>query len=91
MDRARTEAFLDRFVDLASGATTIGLLAVADRSGLLVYLGEGHSGTSDQIAEGAGLDPRYVREILSGLAAAGWWATTTARRSSHWLPSTRCS
>lgn len=71
MDRERIEAFLDRFVALASGATTIGLLAVADRSGLSSYLGDHRGGTSEEIARGAGLDERYVREILSGLAAAG--------------------
>lgn len=71
MDRKRIEAFLDRFVGLASGATTIGLLAVAERSGLLTWLGEHGSGTAAEIASGAGLDHRYVTEILSGLAAAG--------------------
>lgn len=71
MDRERIEAFLDRFVSLAAGATTIGLLSVADRSGLLAWLGENESGTASQIASGAELDDRYVLEILSGLAAAG--------------------
>ncbi|MFZ0014199.1 MAG: class I SAM-dependent methyltransferase [Acidimicrobiia bacterium] len=71
MDRDRIEAFLDRFVGYASGATTIGLLAVADRCGLLTWLGENRSGTADEIASGAGLEARYVREIMSGLAAAG--------------------
>ncbi len=71
MDRSKIEEFLERFVDLASGATTIGLLAVADRSGLLGFLGQGNTGNTDQIADQAGLDARYVREILSGLAAAG--------------------
>lgn len=71
MDRSRIEAFLDRFVDLASGATTIGLLAVADRSGLSRHLAEKGGGTAEEIASGAGLEPRYVTEILSGLAAAG--------------------
>ena len=71
MDREKVEAFLDRFVGFVAGTTTIGLLAVADRSGLSAYLGEHESGTSDEIAEGARLDPRYVKEILSGLAAAG--------------------
>lgn len=71
MDRDRINAFLDRFVGYASGATTMGLLAVADRSGLLSWLGEHESGTADEIADGAGLEARYVREILSGLAAAG--------------------
>lgn len=71
MDRARIEAFLDRFIGFASGAVVIGLLAVADRSGLSSYLKENPSGTAAEIAEGAGLDQRYVTEILSGLAAAG--------------------
>ncbi|MEX0698658.1 MAG: class I SAM-dependent methyltransferase [Acidimicrobiia bacterium] len=71
MERPKIEAFLDRFLDLASGATTIGLLAVADRSGLSEYLGTGQGGTSVEIAVAAGLDQRYVQEILSGLAAAG--------------------
>lgn len=71
MDRAKVESFLDRFVGYASGATTIGLLAVADRSGLLAWLGEHDSGNPAEIAAAAGLDERYVREILSGLAAAG--------------------
>jgi SAM-dependent methyltransferase len=71
VDRSRIEAFLDRFVDLASGATTIGLLAVADRSGLARHLSERGGGTAEEIAAGAELEARYVTEILSGLAAAG--------------------
>jgi SAM-dependent methyltransferase len=71
MDRDRIEAFLGHFVDLASGATTIGLLAVADRSGLSRHLGEVGGGTAEDLAGGAGLERRYVEEILSGLAAAG--------------------
>jgi SAM-dependent methyltransferase len=71
VDRSRIEAFLDRFVDLAAGATTIGLLAVADRTGLARHLGESGGGTAEEIASGAGLEPRYVAEIMSGLAAAG--------------------
>jgi SAM-dependent methyltransferase len=71
LDRSKVEAFLDRFVDLAAGATTIGLLAVADRSGLTSHLGETGGGTAEEIAGGAGLDLRYVEEIMSGLAAAG--------------------
>lgn len=71
MDRDRIEAFLERFVGYASGATTMGLLAVADRCGLLAWLGEHGSGSVDEISDGAGLEARYVEEILSGLTAAG--------------------
>jgi SAM-dependent methyltransferase len=80
MDRTRIEAFLDRFVGFASGATTIGLLAVADRTGLGPWLGEHGSGTAAEVAEGAGLEIRYVEEILSGLAAAGVLEYDAGRR-----------
>ncbi|MGA7228966.1 MAG: class I SAM-dependent methyltransferase [Acidimicrobiia bacterium] len=71
LDRRRIEEFLDKFVSIAAGATTIGLLALADRSGLSEYLSAHPDGTAVQIAAGAGLEERYVREIMSGLAAAG--------------------
>jgi 2-polyprenyl-3-methyl-5-hydroxy-6-metoxy-1,4-benzoquinol methylase len=71
MDRERVEAFLDRFVELAAASGTIALLAVADRSGLTAWLAKNGGGTSSEIAEGSGLHERYVREICSGLAAAG--------------------
>lgn len=71
MDRERVAEFMEQFVGYASGATTMALLAVADRSGLLRWLEENESGTVGQVADGAGLNARYVQEILSGLAAAG--------------------
>lgn len=71
MDRTKVEEFLDRFIGFASGATTIGLLAVADRSGLSAYLASSGRGSAAEIARGAGLEERYVVEIMSGLAAAG--------------------
>ena len=71
VDRTRIASFMDQFVDIAAGATTIGLLAIADRSGLLRWMSSNPAGTSPEIAAGAGLEERYVREILSGLAAAG--------------------
>jgi SAM-dependent methyltransferase len=71
MDRARIEAFLDRFVGMAAATTTIGLLAVADRAGLTRWLLEHGGGTVTDIADDAGLQARYVEEILSGLTAAG--------------------
>ena len=71
LDRERIEAFLGRFVELAAGTTTIGLLAVADRTGLLAHLGTVEAGTAASIATEARLNERYVIEILSGLAAAG--------------------
>lgn len=71
LDREKVDTFLDRFVGYTSGTTTIGLLAVADRSGLTKWLGEHGGGTAEEVASGASLNERYVTEILSGLAAAG--------------------
>lgn len=71
MDRARIEEFLDTFVGYASGAMTVGLLAVADRSGLLTWLKDNGSGTVESIASETGLEERYLTEIMSGLAASG--------------------
>lgn len=70
VDRDAVWTFMERFVDLASGAATIMTLAVADRTGLLAVLADGHPRTMDQAAGDAGLDGRYTREILSQLVAA---------------------
>jgi 2-polyprenyl-3-methyl-5-hydroxy-6-metoxy-1,4-benzoquinol methylase len=71
MDREKARAFLDEFTTMAAGATTIGMLAVADRAGLLQAMANGATGTPAEIAEAAGLNERYTEEILGGLHAAG--------------------
>ncbi len=71
MDRSKIEAFLETFVRFAADATTIALLAIADRNSLNVWMAEHGGGTVEQVAEGTGLDRRYLTELLSGLAAAG--------------------
>jgi 2-polyprenyl-3-methyl-5-hydroxy-6-metoxy-1,4-benzoquinol methylase len=71
MDRDKARQFVDRFVSYAAGATTIGLLAVADRTGLLATLRTSAPASADGLAEAAGLDSRYTLEILRGLVAAG--------------------
>lgn len=70
-DRARIDAFFDRFVGLTAGAAALGILAVADRCGMLAWLGKNGGGTAGEIATGTGLDRRYTEEILAGLTAAG--------------------
>jgi len=70
MDRAKARAFVDEFMTLTSGATTIGLLAIADRSGLLRSMRGQPLRPIEEVASEAGLDLRYTLEILSGLAAA---------------------
>ena len=70
VDRDKVWQFLERFTDLAAGAATIGVLAVADRAGLLTAMAGRESVKPDELA-GDKFAPRYVEEILSALAAAG--------------------
>lgn len=71
MDRDRIWEFIERVTGFAAGFTTIGLLALADRVGILATLAGAGQLTAAVVAERAGADPRYTREILSGLAVAG--------------------
>jgi len=70
MDREAIKDFSGRFMQLASGATTIALVAVADRAGLWEVLAGQGPLTLSEIAERSGLQVRYLEEMLPGLAAA---------------------
>jgi 2-polyprenyl-3-methyl-5-hydroxy-6-metoxy-1,4-benzoquinol methylase len=71
MNREKARAFVDEFMGFTSGATTIGLLAIADRCGLLTSMAGQPPTTAHDVATRAGLDTRYTTEILSGLSAVG--------------------
>jgi 2-polyprenyl-3-methyl-5-hydroxy-6-metoxy-1,4-benzoquinol methylase len=71
MDRTKAREFVDDVMELSAGALTIGLLAVADRSGLLRTMANLEPSTISQIAEESGVNARYVAEIVSGLTTAG--------------------
>lgn len=70
MDRNKARAFVDDVMELSAGALTIGLLALADRTGLLRTMAGLEPATADRIAEETGVHVRYVTEILSGLTTA---------------------
>lgn len=71
LDRDKATAFVEQVTRFAAGATTIGLLAIADRTGLLQSMNGAEPRTATETALRAGTDERYTREILSGLVAAG--------------------
>jgi SAM-dependent methyltransferase len=73
---------MDRLEELAAGATTIGVLAVADRSGLLASLADRGPATPAELAA-SGFDGRLVEEILAALAVAGVVETSAER---YYLP-----
>lgn len=70
MDREAIREFSEQFMRMATGATVLGLVGVADRAGLFKALqGQGPL-ELEQVVERTGLQERYLREILPGLAAA---------------------
>ncbi|WP_285031856.1 class I SAM-dependent methyltransferase [Mycolicibacterium sp. lyk4-40-TYG-92] len=65
------EVFAQRVVAAIDSAGLTLLLSVGHQVGLLDVLAGRRAATSDQIAEAADLDERYVREWLDGMTAAG--------------------
>lgn len=70
LDRAKVWEFLEHLGTLNSGAALIGVLAVADRSGLLTALAAEDWVTPAELSRGRFVE-RYVEEILSALTAGG--------------------
>lgn len=66
-DEARAEAFAGRVLEMLNGAALMVMTSVGHRTGLFDALAELDSATSHELAEGAGLDERYVREWLGAM------------------------
>ena len=62
------EEFAERMIAAIDGASLTLLLSIGHQTGLLDAMGGRPPATSAQIAEAAGLDERYVREWLGGMA-----------------------
>jgi 2-polyprenyl-3-methyl-5-hydroxy-6-metoxy-1,4-benzoquinol methylase len=83
VDQARAAEFGRRMAATMNGAMLALAMSVGHRTGLYDTLAELEPATSDQIAEQAGLQERYVREWLAGQLAGGivehdpdagtWW------------------
>ncbi|MGE2730302.1 class I SAM-dependent methyltransferase [Mycolicibacterium vaccae] len=65
------EDFAQRMVDTIDAASVAILLSIGHQTRLFDTLTQLPPARSDQIADAAGLDERYVREWLSGVASAG--------------------
>ncbi len=70
LDKARIERFAERLFGTYTESVATLVLDLAHRTGLLETLGAG-AGTSQELAERAGLNERYVREGLGALVTAG--------------------
>src|SRR5436309_1431350 len=70
MDPAAVEAFAGRIFGLLTDGMLVYMVDVGHRTGLFDAMAEG-PGTSDEIADRAGLNERYVREWLGAVVTGG--------------------
>lgn len=80
-DKSKAKAFLARFQEDLAGAMSTRLCAIGDRLGLFKALAEQGPATSHELAARTGINERYAREWLQGLAAAGYLEVDAARMS----------
>lgn len=66
-DETRAEAFAERMLDMLNGGSLMVLTSVGHRTGLFDALAEHGPATSEELADAAGLNERYVREWLAGM------------------------
>ena len=72
IDEQRVEEFLHTAIGHFSGTMTTLLSALGDKLGLFRDLNENGPATSAELAQRTGIDERYAREWLRGLAAADY-------------------
>jgi SAM-dependent methyltransferase len=70
LDTARSEAFGERMVEALNGAALAVMTSVGHRTQLFDALARLGAVTSEELAHGAGLHHRYVREWLGAMVAA---------------------
>ena len=85
-DPAVSEAFAGRMVEVLNSASLALMTSIGHQVGLFDALAGQPPATSEQIAQWAGLDERYVREWLSALAAGRMITYDPAGRT-YQLPS----
>jgi SAM-dependent methyltransferase len=74
IDQAKADAFVGKALTDTSGTTVTILAALGDRLGLFKALAAGGPATGAELAARAGIDARYAREWLGGMASAGYLA-----------------
>lgn len=85
LDQTKAEAFAGRMLDiLNSGAIAI-MTSIGHRTGLFDRMAELPPSTSQQIADAAGLNERYVREWLGAMVTGGFVEHNPAKNT-YFLP-----
>ncbi|MEE9278084.1 MAG: class I SAM-dependent methyltransferase [Dehalococcoidia bacterium] len=70
IDKEKAEAFVGRLIDIYAGGSVALMIDVGYRTGLLEAAAKG-PGTSQELAERAGLSERHVREWLGAMVTGG--------------------
>ena len=71
LDQSKKEAFAGRMMGVLNDAFLAVMISVGHRTGLLDTMATLPASTSQQIADAAGLQERYVRECLGALVTGG--------------------
>ena len=66
-DETRAEAFAGRLLDVLNGGALALMISIGHRTGLFDALADGEAVTSEELAQRAGLQERYVREWLAAM------------------------
>ena len=72
LNQAKTEAFVQKVLGDTSATLMTALAFLGDRLGLFKDLATHGPATSDELASRLGLNERYAREWLGGMASAGY-------------------
>ena len=89
-DTDRAEAFAGRMLDTLNSAAVAVMISVGHRTGLFDALAETSAATSQELADAAGLDERYVREWL-GVMTTGRIVEYEAETGRYRLPAEHAS
>jgi SAM-dependent methyltransferase len=80
LDQAKMEAFVHKVLGDTSATLTTILAVLGDRLGLFKDLAAHGPATSDELASRMGMNERYTREWLGGMASAGYLEYEPATR-----------
>src|SRR6516164_4077688 len=70
LDQSKVQAFAGRLFGILNGGGQAVLISIGHQTGLYDTLATLPPSTSEQIAEAAGLNERYVREWLGGMVVS---------------------
>jgi SAM-dependent methyltransferase len=85
LDQTKTEAFAERMLDILNSGAIALMTSIGHRTGLFDTLAKLPPSTSQQIADSAGLNERYVREWL-GVMVTGRFVDYDEIANTYYLP-----